>query len=222
MNSLPPLVAATRALDDCWNRIGSAGDQSCALLSGHIHCRNCPTHAAAATRLLDRPALLAEGRPGPAAGSTTRHALEPILVFRIGDEWLGLPARVVDEVIAPRPVHPLPHRRNQAVRGLVNVRGTLTVCFAVGDLLGIAPASHDYPGTIARMLVIGGTGRATAVPVDAVYGIERFPEDGLQPVPGTVGRAGATYTRAVAPWGAASVGLLDAQLLLYAIDRNLA
>ena len=35
------------AIDDCWNRIGVLGDGSCPRLAEHIHCRNCPVHAAA-------------------------------------------------------------------------------------------------------------------------------------------------------------------------------
>ena len=51
-----------QAIDDCWNRIGIHGDNSCPLLIEHIHCRNCAVYSAAATRLLDRYAL-ATGRP---------------------------------------------------------------------------------------------------------------------------------------------------------------
>ena len=48
-------LADTQAIDDCWNRIGVRGDQSCPLLIEHIHCRNCALYAAAAIRLLDDP-----------------------------------------------------------------------------------------------------------------------------------------------------------------------
>ncbi len=37
------------SVDDCWNRIGVRGDRSCPKLAEHIHCRNCPVHAAAAS-----------------------------------------------------------------------------------------------------------------------------------------------------------------------------
>ena len=211
----------TRALDDCWNRIGITGDHSCPELLQHVHCRNCPVHAQAAARLLDRPAVLRTPDARHDATAAMR-ALEPVLLFRIGDEWLGLPATLVIEIVAPRPVHALPHRRNPAVRGLTNIRGTLTVCYALGELLGIAPATREFPGAIARMLVVGTPGRATALPVDAVYGIERFATADELPVPGTVGRANTTYTRALVRWQEHSVGLLDGQLLLYSIDRNLA
>ena len=38
---------------DCWQQIGVWGNGSCGELKTHLHCRNCPTYAAAAMRLLD-------------------------------------------------------------------------------------------------------------------------------------------------------------------------
>ncbi len=50
-------LARLSEVDDCWNRIGVRGDKTCERLAEHVHCRNCPVHAAAANRLLDRLAL---------------------------------------------------------------------------------------------------------------------------------------------------------------------
>ena len=41
-------------IDDCWNRIGVGGDQTCEKLAEYIHCRNCPVYASAAQRNLQR------------------------------------------------------------------------------------------------------------------------------------------------------------------------
>lgn len=219
MNFLAPIKTAAGD-DDCWKLIGIEGDQSCALLAETIHCRNCPVYAAAATRFLDRPATIAALPPRTPARANA--SLEATLIFRIGDEWLGLPAAGVHEVLEPRPLHALPHRRNHMVLGLVNVRGVLTVAVSLAELLGVGPARHPWPGAIARMLVIGDAGHTNVLPVEAVAGIERFAQGDLQTTPGTVSRASATYTRAVVPWRDGSVGLLDAGLLQYSIDRGLA
>jgi len=211
-------------LDDCWKRIGIHGDQSCPHLAEHIHCRNCPTYAAAATLLLDRPDTPGVGLPAASAAPPVpppSAASESVLIFRIGDEWLGLPATCVREVLEPRPVHVLPHRRQRLMQGLVNVRGVLTVCVSLAEMLGIGPATRTYPGALARLVVAGEPGRANALPVDAVYGIARFAPGDLVPRPGTVARATATYTRAVARWNDHNVGLLDAGLLFYSMDRGL-
>ena len=133
------------AVDDCWNRIGVNGDRTCPELSEHVHCRNCPVFAGAARAFFDRRApegYLAEwadllGRPRRDAGrSTTR----PLLVFRLGVEWLALALSVVAEVTALRPVHRVPHRTNRVFSGLVSLRGQLQLCVSLHGLLDVDPA----------------------------------------------------------------------------------
>ena len=135
-------------IDDCWNRIGVRGDASCPRLAGYIHCRNCPVHDAAAARVLDREQLadMAIGQEvlhRQSAQSLSEYAAREAdaaswLVFRIGDEWLGLPTTIFQQVAQLRPIHSLPHRRHRAVLGVVNVRGTLLVCASLARLFGIA------------------------------------------------------------------------------------
>ena len=133
-SSLPPP-------EDCWNRIGFKGDRSCGELPKFGHCHNCPVFAAAAERLFARPlpdACVAErgarferARP---SGPTLA-----VLVFRVGEEWLALDDSVLIEVGEPRVVHRVPHRREQLLRGLVNVRGELQLCVSLAELLGLTP-----------------------------------------------------------------------------------
>ncbi|ERO62095.1 hypothetical protein P308_05745 [Pseudomonas piscis] len=80
-----------QAIDDCWNRIGIHGDKSCPLLAEHIHCRNCSVYSAAATRLLDRYSLRQQDRERSVAEETDSDvASRSLLMFRLGEEWLGL------------------------------------------------------------------------------------------------------------------------------------
>ena len=56
---VPAMGMASRHMpgqDDCWNKIGISGDQSCPELKTFIHCRNCPVFAAAARTFFDRAA----------------------------------------------------------------------------------------------------------------------------------------------------------------------
>src|SRR4051812_49551856 len=116
MTSELPLLPG---IDDCWNRIGVAGDRTCPELETHIHCRNCPVFSAAARSFFERPA------PGGYLAEWTRLLAEPevpiegddvsLLLFRLGGEWLALGTRVVAEVTAPRPVHRIPHRSDQVL-----------------------------------------------------------------------------------------------------------
>ena len=78
-------------IDDCWNRIGIYGDKSCPLLEQHIHCRNCAVYSSAATRLLDRYSFEQEHQElnAPQAHEE-KVATCSLVIFRLGDEWLGL------------------------------------------------------------------------------------------------------------------------------------
>jgi chemotaxis-related protein WspD len=211
-------------LNDCWNHIGIAGDGSCPELAKAIHCRNCPTYAAAANRLLDR--ALPEGylqqwaehfaRPE----ERTARGSESVVVFRIGEEWLALPARTFTEVCERRPVHSLPHRRSRVVLGLVNVRGELLICVSLGTLLAIAPGPSS-PTARERLLVVSRDGERLVFPVDEVAGIHRFESAQLLPPPTTVAKSAINHTRAILSWEGHAVGVLAEDALFDALNHSL-
>ena len=236
------------AIDDCWNRIGVRGDGSCPRLAGYIHCRNCPVHDAAAARVLDREqaadfSIEREGMHRLTAQSLSAYAAGQAdstswLVFRIGDEWLGLPTAIFQQVAQLRPIHSLPHRRHRAMLGVVNVRGTLLVCASLARLFGIASeVGQDgrRPGTqrgvdardLARLLVVepggeqGEHANPIVFPVDAVDGVHRFARADFQAVPATVASMSASHAVAVTAWKGVTVGLLDAAKLFETLNRSL-
>ncbi len=217
------IIGSLSDVDDCWNRIGIRGDKSCAQLPDHVHCRNCPVYAMAAKRILDRLPPQMEDRAADAAlaGCSNQSSL---LVFRVQREWLGLPTRALDEVASTRGILSLPHRRDPAMLGVANVRGTLTVCVSLARLLGLEAAAgelRERPAT-ARMLILGGAGRAVVAPVDEVEGIHAVDLDKLEPLPATLEGASLKYSRGVARCGSRSVGVLDETLLMQALERSLA
>jgi chemotaxis-related protein WspD len=213
---------SAQLIEGCWKAIGIYGDASCAQLQQHIHCRNCPVYASAAVQLLDvdTPARYAQdwtehvaaAKP-PAQSQTTS-----VVIFRVAAEWLALPSAVFKEIAANRPVHSLPHRRNGALLGVVNIRGELLVCASLKQILGVeigfAPASAP------RMLVIQQNGDRTVCPVEEVHGVERFDLQDLKTVPATLAGAAVSYIKAVLFWRRRSVGVLDAELLFHALNRT--
>jgi chemotaxis-related protein WspD len=223
-------AAQPDTLDDCWNRIGVRGDRSCPQLTSQVHCHNCPVYSTAARTLLNAPAP--EGysahwgeylaQPTPAAEVDTHS----VMIFRLGAEWLAIPTHLCVEVTGSRAVHSLPHRRNVAVLGVTNVRGGLLLCISLGAILEVAAdvVAKAAPRTVLseRMLVLGWPEGAVAAPVDEVHGVRRFRAQDLQDVPATVAKAQATYTQGILQWDEHSVGLLDAELLCYTINRSLA
>ncbi|WP_044873716.1 chemotaxis protein CheW [Pseudomonas sp. LFM046] len=223
-----PLIADDQlpAVDDCWNRIGVHGDKSCERLAAHVHCRNCEVHAAAATLLLDRYALVRDdvtdvqedlsGNDGRECRST--------LVFRLGEEWLGLATRSLVEVAATTPIHSLPHQRSLALLGVTNVRGALVACLSLTELLGLERGGEvsGERRVVPRMVILASQGGPLVAPVDEVDGIHGIPLDAVVDPGRAPDLAARQFASGVVQWRGRSITLLDESLLIQAMARSLA
>ncbi|MFP3404514.1 chemotaxis protein CheW [Pseudomonas sp. SIMBA_065] len=211
------LAQADERIDDCWNRIGVHGDKQCPLLEQHIHCRNCDVYAAAATRLLDRYALLQDDQAvaAQAAEQSVGHSL---LLFRLGEEWLALATACLAEIAPLQAVHSLPHQRSRVLQGVANVRGALVPCLSLADLLGgQATAGQQRSGReMPRMLILAAEGGPVVMAVEEIDGIHR-----LDPALLDSGQDTTRFTAAVLQWRGRSVRVLDEQQLLSAVQRSL-
>lgn len=216
-------------IDDCWNKIGVRGDGSCAELKTHVHCHNCPVHAAAAGLLLATvpPAGYLDEWTSHVAKVkvVARRDFETAVIFRVGAELLALRTEVVKEVANPKPIHSIPHRRSGAVLGLVNVRGELLVCASLAAILNIdaaSPGLREENAARRRFLVLRREAVRAVCPVDDVVGVERFLPADLREVPATVARAALRYSSKILRWRGQAIGLLDEQLVFFALKRGLA
>lgn len=212
-----------QAIDDCWNRIGIHGDKSCPLLTEHIHCRNCAVYSAAATRLLDRYALQQEDREHASGTLQSEVKTRSLLMFRLGEEWLGLATRSLVEVAPMQTIHSLPHQRSRALLGVANVRGALVACLSLVELLGLDGASSVATGArvMPRMLIIAANGGPVVVPVDEVDGIHAIDERLLEDASKSGSQANAKYTQGVLQFKGRSLRWLDEEQLLSAVTRSL-
>ncbi|WP_342243088.1 chemotaxis protein CheW [Pseudomonas sp. OTU5201] len=223
-----PLIASDQlpAVDDCWNRIGVHGDKSCERLAIHVHCRNCEVHAVAATLLLDRYALIREDAAAVPADQPEEDARErrSTLVFRLGEEWLGLATRCLVEVAAINPIHSLPHQRSLALLGVTNVRGALVACLSLSELLGLEKGSEvsGERRVVPRLLIFASQGGPLVAPVDEVDGIHGIPLDAMVDPGRTPDLAARQFASGVVQWRGRSITLLDEGLLLQAMARSLA
>jgi len=221
-------------VDECWNRIGSSGDGSCPRLPEQARCVNCPVFGQAAAALLDSPideadfvratARAARGDVATPIAGDQSAAAQSVLVFRVADEWLGLPVEVLLQIDMPRPIHPLPHRRNGIVLGLMNVRGTLRVAASLGIMLNLdhsAAGRHAARARRPRTLVAEHRGEVAAFPVDEVEGVVRFAADARMPAPATLAQAAAAHARGVLRWRDTTAGLLDPDRLFDSLARSL-
>lgn len=228
MNETPDSAPAGRALDDCWNRIGVRGDASCEKLAARTHCRNCEVYAAAAQRNLQRPVddvyreqWAAHFRQVQSTGARDDSAA---LVFRIGREWLALPAAMIDSVAPQAVPHRLPHRSGGGLLGIVNVGGKLYPSIALGSLLGIDSAHAIAAAgrhTFARLVVVQWEGQAFAVPVADLHGIVRYPAATLAAPAATINKGLVRYLAGVLTHGGMHIGVLDAGLAGHQMARLL-
>ena len=222
-----PILAAEFAapdvdIDNCWKRIGIEGDKSCPELERHAHCRNCPAFSLAAAALLDREL------PGDSADAVTSRfggaeaadqaETESAMIFRVGSEWFALPTLVLDEIIEPRPVHSLPHRRNSGLLGLVNVRGELVVCVSIAELLIGTATGMSAEG---RLIVARHASGRLVLPVDEVLHTHHYSPGELQPLPATVARSPSNFTKGLLSYADKIVGVLDERPLFDALNRSL-
>lgn len=187
-------------------------------------------NATAAAALLDRQLDADDLREAtehvarPLAGQDSLVRTQAMFIFRLGAEWLGLATSCIDEVVEPRAIHALPHRREGVVRGLVNVSGQLTLCVALEQLfqLGVARPERRRQSLLGRRLVVlASQGQRTAFEADEVHGEHRFDPASLRAVPATVAHSMANFTTTVLPWNDRVVGQLDTGLLFHAINRRL-
>lgn len=214
-------------LPACWNAIGVFGDRTCAELAQFIHCRNCPVHASAGLQLLHRdlPAGYRRewaqhfGREREARSSATIS----VILFRVGEEWLGLRAQLFQEVAEHRYIHSLPHRRQGVVLGLANVRGELLICVSLGHLLGLEPlpSRQALQAHYHRLLVVYWEGNRVGFPVDEVHGPHRFCPDELKQPPATLAKAEPGFIEQMVYWGERAAGVLDGAALFGALDGRL-
>jgi chemotaxis-related protein WspD len=220
----------TSILDDCWNRIGvwSKNGASCPKLDECIHCRNCRHYSAAGKEILNRPAPEEYRVEWAERFATPEQPKESgansALLFRLGDEWLALKSCYVQEITQFRPIHSLPHRDEEIIKGLVNIRGELKICISIGAILHLDKAreSHTCDREIhERMIYVANGENSFVFPVSEVHGIHHFAEKDLEPIPLTVSRSKQTFTTKILPWKVHHVGVLDHELLFYALENAL-
>lgn len=215
-------------MNDCWNRIGVTGDQSCEKLVIHIRCRNCEVYASAAQRNLQRPVDAGYKKEWAShfrqVKSAGKQSDASSLVFRIGREWLALPTRIIVAVAPQVTPHVLPHRSGLSLIGIVNVKGTLHPCMSLAALLGV-DERDSLPDqgchTFARLLLIQWEQQVFALPVADLHGIVRYASSTLQAPAATVNKGLSRFLSGVITHQDMQIGALDAALIGHQLARAL-
>ena len=220
--------------NNCWNQIGVQGDHSCSELKTYIHCRNCPVYSTAGRHLLERETdadyvsewtqVLAQEKVAVTRQFTAAGTLSVVIV-RLGKEWLALPAQLFKEVTPPCPIRTLPHRSNNILLGLVNIRGEIQLCVSLANLLGLETASAALAQNLThviykRMVVVEKEENRWVFAVDEIYGVHRVGPEDLTHVPATVAKASQTYTKHLIKWQDRNVNYLDEELIFYTLTKK--
>jgi chemotaxis-related protein WspD len=188
-----------------------------------------------ATRLLDREVPEASLRESTVHVAAKKNVVElgtkSVVIFRIGTEWLALPTEVFQEIGDRCTVRRLPDQRGGILSGLVNVRGELLLCVALGVILGLEKGLDEAaagPRTIksnpaGRLMICKRSNARLAFQVNEVHGLHRYHPRDLRSPPATLAKAAVgIYTLGVVPWKDKIVGCLDDELLFYTLNKGLA
>jgi chemotaxis-related protein WspD len=229
-NHSQQLDPAPPAINDCWNKIGVYGPNRnrCQQLISLLHCRNCRVYIEAGRVLLDRD-LDEEYRQEltrvfSREKEQTPQDISSAFVFKAGREWMAISSELIEEIIVMGMIHILPHRSNRILRGIVNVRGKLELCFSIGGLLGIEKVVRTQSKKYRppeRLVVACHDGFRIVFPVTEVLGIVRFSVSLLQEVPVTVSHSRAAFTKGIIPYKQLDIGLLDEVVLFGELKKNL-
>lgn len=180
----------------------------------------------AADRLLERSApdgyLAAWARALAAPPAPARTADVAAAVFRLGDERFALDAAFVREVHPPRRPHRVPGRTNEVLRGLVALRGELTLCVDLHALLGCARPAEPSARIPPRLVVIGRGRETFAFQAEEVSDVRRYDPKQVAPAQVTVAKAAVRFTVGVVELGDGPVAVLDPERLFAGLARSLA
>jgi chemotaxis-related protein WspD len=215
----------------CWKQIGVWGSSTCEKLLKVTHCHDCSVYATAGAQLLQRaiPAAYRAVQTAQVAAVQTPYdssQLFSVIIFRLAHEWLALPAKLCQQILAPISFHTLPHRSNATLLGIVNVRGQLLLKVSLFDILGLDKAlsktsktrlngslkekTQGYP----RMIVIEKpteTGEIDTWVFDAdeLYGIHSVAFNELEAAAAGVSSSLESCTRYVFLWQGKPVNFLN-------------
>lgn len=223
-------VESPTTVQTCWNTIGVWGNQMprCEKLDDVVHCRNCKVYWDAGRQVFDKaiPAGYLDQWTQTLASipeERTKDSLS-IIYFRLGDEWFSLSTGYFVEVSQIKSVHRIPHQVNSIITGLVNVGGSVHLCFSLSDLLGVTQTENknkEQHGVYRRYIVVHINDNDFVFPVDEVGGVYRYSRSELKQVPATIEADKATLLTGVLQIDGNDVACLDGQKLGLAFEEKI-
>lgn len=145
-----------------------------------------------------------------------------VVIFRIGNDWLGLSTDVFVEVAETRHIHRIPHCNNPVILGLANLNGQLKICFSLDRLLEIEfEMEEDSLGKVKRLIVIKKEEEFWIFPANEVYGIHYCESIQIENVPINISKSASNFLKGVLHWNERTVGYLDEDVLFYRLKKEM-
>lgn len=140
------------------------------------------------------------------------------LLVRAGEEWIAIPASIIDQALPAGPIHKVPFLSNRTFLGLCNVDGELTPCVSLAALIGAQPGTS---ASRARFIAVSTTRGRFALLVDEALGTHGFDPAALSPPPDTLARSPRPVIRAMAVMEGRHAAVADEERLAAALEECL-
>jgi chemotaxis-related protein WspD len=143
-----------------------------------------------------------------------------VVVFRLGQDWLGLSTLAFAEVSKMRPVRRIPHRTNEVLKGFINIRGQLYLCIDLAKVLEIEQAAGPGKNDQQMAVTVSKNQNDWVFVADEVLGVFLYDTDDLTNVPVTVSKSTANYLKGIMIADHRHISILDEDLLFYSLEKR--
>lgn len=140
-----------------------------------------------------------------------------VLIFRLQNEWLAIATTAIKDVMEIKPIHVIPHRNNQTLKGIANIGGQLKLVVSLDSFLEIKKAGSE---PYSKMIVIKQDDVEWVVLVHDIYGVRSYNLNLMENVPVTVLKSTANYLKGIYQFDKYSVGVLEEELLFFSLQRS--
>ena len=196
-----------------------------------IQCKNCDKYIGAGRKVLQREVPVEyETDNTQNVSASVRDSVDnsdsvSVMILRIGDEWFALPSGLCQMVTEDKPIHSIPHQRNNLIKGIVNISGEVQLCFSLGTLLGVKEgvdgSNVGHRGLYNCLIVLIQEGKRYVFPVSEFRGLHRYNKKELQNTPATIKKDTANFLIGVIGLDNLNIGCLDTNILFNSLEREI-
>lgn len=157
----------------------------------------------------------ADGEGGTPAARPAGDDLAAVLLVRVAETWLGLDARVVEEVIAVEVPAPLPFAPPHLLGVIVHNERVLPLVHTA-RLFGLSPDESKRDQSFERTIILKVGGMSAGLLCDRAAGVVEVEPGALEPVTLLTGQDLTRFLRAELDTPRGRAGVVDVEALFEA------